>query len=286
MNTLSPSLVDPSFRRALVRYARRRVPAADVEDVVQETLCDTLAAAAPLSNAELLRWSLTILRRRIADLYRVRAKSPLAQGSTNEPGSPDPHDALEARDCLARLDFAHEAMDLILEESAGEPLEYVAKERGLTAEAARQRVSRHRKRLRAWLAAAATLCTLLFTVAKWRHRAEAEEAARAGSFVQGLAAASGSYRLTAIEADPTVNPVLRDLARATLGADLRIGSGAVWLNERVVLFVDRVDEAGFAHGRTSWGEGVRLRVRSAGNTLRIESRSGPLQGELVLTRQP
>jgi len=68
VNTLSPSLVDPSFRRALVRYARRRVPAADVEDVVQETLCDTLAAAAPLSNAELLRWSLTILRRRIADL--------------------------------------------------------------------------------------------------------------------------------------------------------------------------------------------------------------------------
>lgn len=271
---------DPAFRQTLVRYARRRLPAAEVEDVVQEALCDALGSDAPTTRPEMLRWSLTILRRRIVDSYRARAHESVDGAVAEAAAAHCTLPRIEARDFLRRLDFTHEAMGLILAESAGDSLEHVARERGLTPEAARQRVSRHRRQLRTWLAPAA-MFSLLAALA-WRpapsHIGPEPSAALAAS---GLAAVEGTYTIVSVDPDESLGPVERELARAIEGGTLRVERGVVTVNGKALLTLDRLAN-GALTGHDHHGVTHAMFARAHGNGVQLEAWSGRFRGRLVL----
>ena len=270
---MSACLVDPSFRQALVRYARRRVPAADVDDVVQETLCDALAPGGPASRAEMLRFSMTILRRRIVDLYRARGRSPLLPGCTTYEGMHDPRATLEARDCLQRIELEPDALALLLADDPADSAAVAARV-GLTPEAARQRVSRQRRRLRMWLAAAATfsLLAMLGGAALQEPRIEAEPLSAP---LSGLAL-HATFRVESIDTEAV-------LPRGLVGAEVRVDGGTVLLRGRPLFSLESL-EAGVGIGHTARGEPLRLFVRSEGTRLTVESWTGALRGRVVLVR--
>lgn len=270
---MSACLVDPTFRQALVRYARRRIPAADVDDVVQETLCAVLTPGAPASRSELLRFSLTVLRRRIVDFYRMRSRAPLLRACTTWEGAHDPYPSLEARDCLQRIELDPEALDLILAETPTDTTEAAARA-GLSPEAARQRVSRHRRRLRLWLAAAATLSVLAMlggAVLREPHI----EAEPLSAPLSGLAV-HASFRIESIDSESP-------LSLGLVGAEVRVDGGTVSLRGRPLFVLDSL-EAGVGLGHSARGEDVRLFVRADGARLTVESWSGRFRGRVVLAR--
>ncbi|MET0795412.1 MAG: sigma factor, partial [Polyangiaceae bacterium] len=64
-------LADRGLREALLKYARRRLPPGEVDDLVQNTLTEALASAnAPSDDGEFQRWVHGIARHKIADSYR------------------------------------------------------------------------------------------------------------------------------------------------------------------------------------------------------------------------
>ena len=262
---------DPAFRQTLVRYARRRVPAAEVDDVVQEALCDALASNAPKSRPEMLRWSLTILRRRIVDSYRARR----SHESLDAVAAPDPEPTLEARDVLARLEFSHDAMGLILAESEGNSLERVACDHGLTPEATRQRVSRHRRHLRAWLAAAAVLGALAVAYSSLPEAIGPEPAPAVGDSLDALDGTFVVERVTSEQA----------LARAFGGRTLRVAHGAVTVDGRPWLTIDSVLAGSVrAHDGRGVAHTFFVRHEPGDHRWQLESWSGPWQGQVLLRR--
>src|SRR4051812_551180 len=69
---LQDRLADSGLRSVLLRHAKRSLPTADAEDVVQQALCDAMAARRqPGQNAEVAPWLMTILKRRICDWFRA-----------------------------------------------------------------------------------------------------------------------------------------------------------------------------------------------------------------------
>ncbi|MEI9949200.1 MAG: sigma factor [Pseudomonadota bacterium] len=71
-------LADPALREGLLKYARRRLPPGEVEDLVQNTLTEALVADnAPSNQTDFLRWVHGIARHKIADSYRRRGRFPI-----------------------------------------------------------------------------------------------------------------------------------------------------------------------------------------------------------------
>src|SRR4051812_11112222 len=78
-------LSDPTLREGLLRFARRRLPPAEVEDLVQNTLTEALvAASAPSDPAEFRRWVHGIARHKIADSFRRRARLPISSADVDQ----------------------------------------------------------------------------------------------------------------------------------------------------------------------------------------------------------
>ncbi len=161
----------PKLKRELLAMLRRRVPAAEVEDLLQNTLCEALAAAhAPSDPAEVARWVMGIARHKIADYHR-RAKH--REQVCDAVDSAVLHDPIEDKLLLAEIlrsmqrePAAHRALGWVAREVAGERLHDIAAQEALSPEVVRQRVSRLKKRLRArWLCAAALLGVLGAVVA-------------------------------------------------------------------------------------------------------------------------
>jgi DNA-directed RNA polymerase specialized sigma24 family protein len=161
-------LADASLRSALVRFVRARVPAAEVEDVVQSTLTDALAAAsAPSEPEELRRWVHGIARNKVVDFHRKAGREiprdPPPGAEPQDEGAP--HSARELLSWAEReLPDGAEAqstLEWMLREGDGEKLEHIAEEANLPAPRVRQRVSRLRRHLRArWAAAVAAALAL------------------------------------------------------------------------------------------------------------------------------
>lgn len=174
MRTEPHSWLTDALRDALRSLARRRVPEADVDDVVQLVLCEAASSPhRPDDPARARRWLYGILRHKIADYHRRPKREeptdldrePLAR----ESDAGDPHEvrsllAWAMRELPPGMD-SRRTLEWLLRESEGETLEEIAMAEQLTPEQVRQRVSRLRRFFRQrWVAqiAAAMAVALLF----------------------------------------------------------------------------------------------------------------------------
>jgi DNA-directed RNA polymerase specialized sigma24 family protein len=161
-------LADPSLRSALLRFVRARVPPPEVEDIVQQTLTDALAASsAPDEAEELRKWVHGIARNKVVDFHRRAGREIVREPSPGEEVVADsaPHSAREllrwAEKELPDGAEAHSTLEWMLREGEGEKLEHIAEEANVPAPRVRQRVSRMRRHLRArWAQAAAAVVVL------------------------------------------------------------------------------------------------------------------------------
>jgi RNA polymerase sigma factor (sigma-70 family) len=170
-------LADPALREGLLSYARRRLPPAEVEDVVQNTLTEALAAEnAPSDPADFQRWLHGIARHKIADSYRRRGRLPLlspdVDQSPAEPGTSTGELRQWIESELPKTDGAQRTLHWLLREGDGESLDEIARDADLPAPRVRQRVSRLRRHFHArWLALGAAGLLLLLGVGALFYRA-------------------------------------------------------------------------------------------------------------------
>ena len=168
-------LADPALREALLRYARRRLPPGEVDDLVQSTLTDALTAdSAPNDADDFQRWVHGIARHKIADLYRRRGRLPVLEpeldAKFNDPGPATGELAQWIEKELPKTDGAHATLHWLLRESDGESLDEIARDAALPAPRVRQRVSRLRRHLHSrWLALGAAGLALLLSAAAVLH---------------------------------------------------------------------------------------------------------------------
>lgn len=173
-------LDDPALRGALRAMVRRRVAAADVDDVVQSTLTDAVAAPEPPADREQLRrWVFGIARHKIVDAHRARRREVLEEhddaganaASAASLASVAPA-ADEAAEAAALLRWAERelpdgaepksTLGLMLREGQGEALEHLAADAHVSAATLRQRVHRLRQHFRArWALQVAALIALV-----------------------------------------------------------------------------------------------------------------------------
>ncbi len=178
---VSPSkriLAEPAVRRSLEDFVRRRVPASDVDDIVQTVLVEALASATrPQAEDELKRWLIGIARHKVVDHHRRRTRETASE-LLDLPVGPGP---LEER---SLVDWAEKqagrggdggrTLEWMAREGEGEKLETIAAEEKMPAARVRQRVSRMRRWMKerwlAELAAAAVLAVLALLLWRLFHR--------------------------------------------------------------------------------------------------------------------
>jgi DNA-directed RNA polymerase specialized sigma24 family protein len=145
---------------------RRRVPAGEVDDVIQATLTEALASATAPAEAEALRrWVFGIARHKVADLYR-RSRREMPTELPELEAQSAPHSASDllrwAEKALPEGENAEKTLEWMLREGEGEKLESIAESEAQPAPRVRQRVARLRKHFRAtWAAQVAAAATLL-----------------------------------------------------------------------------------------------------------------------------
>lgn len=178
-------LGDPTLRKSLADFVRRRVPSSDSDDVVQTVLLDALdAPGRPEDPRELTRWLFGIARHKVADYHRRAHREPPAELPELEAG-PEPIEARElarwAEEQVGSTRDAKETLRWMAREGEGEKLESIAAEEQVPAARVRQRVSRMRRWMKErWLAelAAVAALSILAFIAWWllRDPARPEEA--------------------------------------------------------------------------------------------------------------
>ena len=140
----------PRLRSELIAMVRRRVPSDEVDDIVQATLTEALAAAtAPEPIEELRKWVWGIARHKVSDLHRK--KKHVSSDELPEAPAAAGDDGGEARDLLRWAerelpagDGAQQTLGWLLREGEGEKLEHIAEAERLPAPRVRQRVTRLR----------------------------------------------------------------------------------------------------------------------------------------------
>ncbi len=174
------TLAEPAMRRMLEDFVRRRVPASDVDDVVQTVLVEALAAPArPRDTEELRRWLVGIARHKVVDHHRRQSREAAAD-IPDVPVGPPPVEARAlaewAENQAGPSSDARSTLEWMAREGEGEKLEAIAAEEQVPAARVRQRVSRMRRWMKerwlAELAAAAALVIVAFVV--WRLLREEE----------------------------------------------------------------------------------------------------------------
>jgi len=158
-------IADAALRARLVRLVRGKVPPGEVDDVVQATLTEALAAEeAPEDPALLGRWVLGIARHKCVDFYRRRHREvPVEGAGENEiAGEAAPASARDllrwAEEELPEGEPAERTLEWMLREADGDKLEHIAEEERVPAPRVRQRVTRLRRHFRdRWAAQVAAL---------------------------------------------------------------------------------------------------------------------------------
>ncbi|MGH7280606.1 MAG: RNA polymerase sigma factor [Polyangiaceae bacterium] len=177
-----------AFRSALCAMVRRRVPEADVEDVVQSTLVEALASKTRPEDPEATRkWIWGIARNKVADYHRS-AKKQTSELTDQVPDSKAGRehavdDMLRwAMSELPKEKDSEQTLEWLLREGEGDKLEAIAESSNLPAPRVRQRVSRLRKHFRerwaADLAALAALGIVTVLLVMWWKKSHEEPVAR------------------------------------------------------------------------------------------------------------
>jgi len=173
-------LAEPAIRRSLEDFIRRRVPAADVEDLVQTVLVEALASATrPHEEGEVKRWLIGIARHKVVDHHRRRTRE-IASELPDLATAPAPVEerslAAWAEKQAARGGDGERTLEWMAREGEGEKLEAIAEEEKMPAATVRQRVSRLRRWMKerwvAELAAAAALTVLAVLLWRLFHKDE------------------------------------------------------------------------------------------------------------------
>jgi DNA-directed RNA polymerase specialized sigma24 family protein len=164
-------LSDPGLRRALSRSLEKRVPAGEIDDLVQATLLDALSAPNPPADAvELRRWVYGILHNKVADHYRARSREvPLSLDVIESPAESAPTSARDllrwAERELPPGEDAARTLEWMLDEGDGEKLENIARAERMPAPRVRQRIARLRKHFRGrWAAQVAAIIAAVAAV--------------------------------------------------------------------------------------------------------------------------
>jgi DNA-directed RNA polymerase specialized sigma24 family protein len=288
-------LAEAETRRRLLAVVRRRVPAQDVDDVVQQVLCDALASGGmPRDPDGLARWLVGVARHKTADLYRERARSGEAEGADVEAiAAPAP--PLEARAVMHAMTAAvsreprgAQTLEWVVREAQGERLDEMAREANLAPAAVRQRVSRLRRLLRKrWLRellllAAAVAAVVCVRPSILEHGAAPIVAEPTSAEDAIVAALQGTWRVEAVQsADPRAESLMSvrfDGQKLRAATPYGAASGTVRVeplgNGRFSLLVDT-------------GRGAPLRVRGSfdgPDRVRLESDDPAWRGAAVLAR--
>ncbi len=153
-----------AFREALAAMVRRRVPAHEVDDVVQATLTEAFVSKTRPEEPEALRkWIWGIARNKVADYHR-RARRETFDVPEIPTSAPTQGVDDILRWAMRELPPGQEpekTLEWLLQEGEGEKLESIAERENLPATRVRQRVSRLRRHFKTrWAAQAAALAAL------------------------------------------------------------------------------------------------------------------------------
>lgn len=163
----TPDALWRPFVKGLRRFIRSRVPAAEADDVLQDTLLRLHEATDSLRDADRAEaWVFTVARRTIADFYRDRERGPVETpvGRAPAEAANDP----PATKNLAGYDGSHDVHEevlswlrpmaqdlpekyrhpLVMADFEGVTHQEVADELGLTRSGATSRIRRARTKLR------------------------------------------------------------------------------------------------------------------------------------------
>ncbi len=160
----APSAFNPDLRAALVAMVRKRVPEAEVEDIVQAALAEAIESPhAPKESEALRRWIFGVAKNKVVDYHRRAGRE--AHDVPDVAGAPAPHDEADllrwAERNLPEGDEAQKTLDWMIREGEGEKLESIAASEKLPAPRVRQRVSRLRRHFKAnWQREVAILAAL------------------------------------------------------------------------------------------------------------------------------
>ena len=165
-DTRRNSLGSAEVRRMLTEFVRRKVPAADVDDVVQMVLLDALASkTAPDAEDAFQKWLIGVARHKIADFHRKGSREKPAELGDIETVPPpvEEHELVRWAEREAGKSSKDGARTLgwMAREGEGDKLEHIAAEEKLPAATVRQRVSRMRRFMRErWMAEVAAFAVL------------------------------------------------------------------------------------------------------------------------------
>ncbi|MGO9833281.1 MAG: sigma-70 family RNA polymerase sigma factor [Polyangiaceae bacterium] len=163
-------LSDPSLIASVSAFVRARVPASEVDDIVQSALTEALAAdRPPEGDDELAAWVHGIARHKVVDWFRRSRRETLEDPAVAEAVAAADSAPQSARDLLrwARRELPEgeehaQTLEWMLREGAGEKLESIATDADVPAPRVRQRVSRLRRHYRVrWAAQVAALAAIL-----------------------------------------------------------------------------------------------------------------------------
>jgi DNA-directed RNA polymerase specialized sigma24 family protein len=167
-------LASPGLRLMVEKMVRRKVPAIEVDDLVQTVFVEALASdSRPDDDATLRRWLAGLTRNKVADFHRQGSRAKHVELSDQLADEAPP---LEARDLAAWADKQTDnaddkrTLEWMAREGSGDKLAHIAADEKLPPTQVRQRVSRLRRMMKQrWAAELAAVAALvLLALIAWQ----------------------------------------------------------------------------------------------------------------------
>lgn len=282
-------LTDRALRARLERYARRRLDEADAEDAVQQALCEAVASARLAQipeRAGIGAWVMTILKRRICDVFRARRATTTECDATTHPEG-----QFAARDLLRRV--ASEAsganeqtLGWLLREYSGETIARIAQQDRLPAPLVRQRIHRFRRRARVLYFAVPVMALLVALGALMAPKTTARiEADQASMPALDVSAVRGHYRVERLTVAEDVAASDKLLVGWAAHGHVTVTPDSIVIDDgvkaRTVHIVRMIGDRVIV--RSDDGSEHTLRATRAGDAIVVDSLEGRFRGRVYLT---